>query len=92
MTNDKPGSVVTFGKQPDVAKRIRERQGATIRKVRALRGLSIQDLAEACNVTPGAVSQWENGTFSPRQALQVAIAKALDVPWSTLFGLDGEVA
>lgn len=76
----------------DPAKRIRQRQGKAIRQVREMRGMSTAELAENIGVTVGAISQWETGRFSPRQHLQVAIAKALDVPWSTIFGLDGEAA
>lgn len=61
-----------------------------MRKIRLLREKSIHDLAEAVGVTDGAVSQWETGRFTPRQEIQVRIAKALDVPWSTIFGLDAE--
>lgn len=82
--------MIRIGHEPDPRKRIRTRQGETIRKVRKLRGLSIGELAAALAVTPGAVSQWENGRFSPRQEMQVRIARALDVPWSTIFGLDAE--
>jgi transcriptional regulator with XRE-family HTH domain len=80
------------GHEPDPAKRRRQRQGALIRKLRQLREMTIADLATACGVTYGAVSQWENGRFTPRDDMQVKIAKALDVPWSTIFALDGEVA
>ena len=80
--------VIKFGTEPDPAKRIRLRQGSAIRTVRKMRGLTPQELAELVAVTPSAVSQWELGTYTPRQSVQVKIAKALDVPWSMLFGLD----
>lgn len=82
--------VIRVGHEPDPAVRIRQRQGAKIREVRALRGLSIREFAERVGVSDGAVSQWETGRFSPRQGVQVRIAQALDVPWSLLFGLDAE--
>lgn len=84
--------VIKVGVEPDVAKRIRGKQGSTIRKVRELRGLTIEELAVKVAVSPGAVSQWECGRFTPRQHLQIKLASVLDVPWSTLFGLDGEAA
>lgn len=84
--------VIKIGHEPDPATRRRQRQGATIRKVRQLRAMSIAELAAACQVTDGAVSQWETGRFTPRDDMQVRIAQALDVPWSTLFALDAEVA
>ena len=84
--------MLQVGHELDPAVRRRKRQGDLIRKVRKMRQLSIDDLAEACGVTAGAVSQWETGRFTPRQEMQVRIARALDVPWSTIFALDAEVA
>ena len=85
-------------REPDPGKRIRQKQGKLIRQVRTMRGLSVRELADAINalgvknlsVTAGAVSHWETGKASPRQVTQLAIAQVLDVPWSTLFSLDGE--
>lgn len=82
--------VMKVGREPNPAKRIRLRQGEMIRKVRTMRAMSMGDLAEKVDVTVGAVSQWETGRFTPRQDVQVRIAKALDMPWSAIFGLDGE--
>lgn len=84
--------MIQVGHEPDPSKRRRQRQGALIRKIREMREMSMADLALACGVTHGAVSQWETGRFTPRDEMQVRIAKALDVPWSTLFALDSEVA
>lgn len=72
------------------AEAIRRRQGTEIRKFRQFRSLSQSALAESVGVTKAAVSDWERGTSTPRQHLQIAIAKALEVPWSSLFGLDRE--
>jgi transcriptional regulator with XRE-family HTH domain len=83
--------VIRVGTDPaDVA--LRRRQGESIRKIRTLRGMAIVELAEQVGVSPSAVSHWENARWTPRQNQQLRIAKALDVPWSTIFGLDGEVA
>lgn len=73
---------------------IRARQGARIRAQRDLWSMSQDQLAAQLDppVTKAAVSEWENGKSSPRQTYQVQLAKALRVPWSTLFGLDGEAA
>lgn len=84
--------VLKYGREADPKKRIREERGARIRKARTLQEMSIEELAEKCEVTPGAVSHWETGRFTPRPDMQVRIAKALNVPWSFLFGLDGEAA
>lgn len=84
--------VVTFGKELDPAKRIRIQQGKEIRRIRKMRQMEIHEFAADVGVTDGAVSQWETGRFSPRPHVQVKIAAVLDVPWSSLFGLDREVA
>lgn len=84
--------VQTFGKEPDAGKRIRRTQGAKIRTARESRGLEIWQLAEAVDVSVGSISHWETGRYTPKLRHQVAIAKALDMPWSFLFGLDGEAA
>jgi transcriptional regulator with XRE-family HTH domain len=81
--------VRTIGVEQDPAKRIRQRQGGAIRSTRELRGITPEELAEQLDVTVGAVRHWETGRFTPRQTHQVAIAKALGVPWGVLFGLDG---
>lgn len=83
---------VQVGHDPDAGSRRRTRQGKAIRQVRQMRGMSVAELATACGVTQGAISHWEHGRFSPRADMQVAIARALDVPWSMIFGLDAEVA
>jgi transcriptional regulator with XRE-family HTH domain len=84
--------VTKYGREPDPKRRIRQERGDRIRKARELRGMSVVELAEKCQVTVGAVSHWETGRFTPRPEMQVRIAKAVDVPWSFLFGLDGEAA
>lgn len=84
--------VRTVGVEPDPATRIRVRQGRSIRETRELRDLTVEELAEAVAVTPGAIRHWETGRYTPRQRHQLAIARALRVPWGVLFGLDGEAA
>lgn len=71
---------------------LRQKQGTRIRTQRDFLDMSQSALAERCGVTKAAVSEWERGTSSPRQHLQVRIAEALRTPWSNLFGLDGESA
>lgn len=84
--------MVTFGKELDPATRIRKTQGREIRRIRKMRKIEIHDFAAQLGVTQGAVSQWETGRYTPRQHVQVKIATVLDVPWSSIFGLDQEVA
>lgn len=71
---------------------IRRRQGGEIRKFRQFKKLSQAVLADMVGVTKAAVSEWERGASSPRQHLQVEVARALDIPWSSIFGLDRESA
>ena len=84
--------VIKVGTEKDPGKRLRERQGKKIREARHIRKMSASALAEAVGVTESAVIHWETGRFTPRQQMQIKIARALDVPWSFLFALDGEVA
>lgn len=84
--------VTKIGIEPDPSKRIRLKQGRAIRSTRELRGISVDGLADQIEVTPGAIRHWETGRYTPKQAHQVAIARALGVPWGVLFGLDGEAA
>lgn len=84
--------VISLGRETDPAKRIRQHQGRLIRETRKLRSLSRIELAELMGVSVGAVSQWENGTTTPRQHIQAQLAKALNVPWSMIFSLDSGVA
>lgn len=71
---------------------IRANQGRKIRQFRKLHDLSQAGLGAKVNVSAAAVSEWERGLSSPRPHLQVLIAKALQAPWSVLFGLDSESA
>lgn len=70
---------------------IRSVQGATIRDARDAKSITATDLARIVGVTRAAVSSWERGESSPTDVRQLAIAEALGVPWSFIFGLD-EVA
>lgn len=84
--------IVTQTAPKTPAQAIRIRQGEDIRKFREFRTLSQSGLAEVVGVTKAAVSDWERGVSSPRPHLQVAVANALGVPWSSIFGLDRGVA
>lgn len=84
--------MLRLGSEPDPAKRIRHRQGEKIRKTRQLRQMTVADLAAQVGVHESAISHWETGRFAPRQHHQLALARALDVPHSMIFGLDAEAA
>lgn len=92
-------SVVTVGHDPDPARRLRKKQGARLREIRTeYRHLTMQQVADRMNdlegitITQQAISQWENGETTPRPHLKVAICKVLDVPPSSIWNLDAEVA
>lgn len=87
--------MTSTGGQPDLGTRIRTKQGNLIRQVRRTRNMTVADVATALTAlgyktSTAAVSQWESGIYSPRQATQLAIAHVLDVPWLSLFDLTGE--
>ena len=60
-----------------------------IRKYRAERGLTQDALAERLHVTRQAVSNWENGKNQPDLDMLEAVAAALEVEVSALFGEGG---
>ena len=57
-----------------------------IRKYRAQRGLTQDGLAEKLHVTRQAVSNWETGKNQPDLDMLEALAKALEIDVSALFG------
>lgn len=58
-----------------------------IRHWRQVAGLSKTELARACGVSQSAVSQWEDGNYSPPTLKNLAkIAKACGVELRTFFG------
>ncbi len=60
-----------------------QRIGARIREARKAKGLSQSDLAEALDVTKGAISQWETGQTDLSITRLDAIARvlAVEVEW-----------
>jgi transcriptional regulator with XRE-family HTH domain len=78
---------------PDLAEQHRRQQGDRIKAARLNAYRTQRELVTAlnaagCNVTVQALSLWERGERFPTHAAQVALAAALNVPWSTLFGPD----
>lgn len=91
--------VIRLGYELDPAKRLRQKEGATLRQIRTeFRKLSVAQVVELMNaqqgitITQQAVSQWERGDTSPRPHLKVAVCRALDVHPSSIWNLDAEVA
>lgn len=56
--------------------------GQTIKEIRKIRGISAAQLAEFCEVSPAAVSRWENGHNIPRLKYFESIISFLRVPES----------
>lgn len=81
-------AVQQIGTEPDPAKRLRTRWGASIAQVRGLRSMTRDELAEAVGVSASAVGMWERGETSPRDHHRAAVARALDVPVAVLFSVE----
>ena len=91
--------VIQLGHEPNPAKRLRQKQGKTLRQIRVdFRQLSMVQVVERMSaldgitITQQAISQWERGETTPRPHLKVAICKVLDVHPSSIWNLDAEVA
>lgn len=59
--------------------------GHRIATIRKMHDITQARLAELCNVTQVAVSQWERGQRLPRRSTQFLIADALRTSRSMLF-------
>lgn len=64
--------------------------GARVRMLRRQEDLSVADLAGAAGLSTGMLSKIENGQISPSLTSINALAKALNVPISSLFALAEE--
>lgn len=59
--------------------------GQVVREFRRLKGFGISDLAQRAELSPGMVSKIENGVISPSLGSIRALARALEVPVTSLF-------
>ena len=59
--------------------------GAEVRKLRKELDLTVAELAAAAGISTGMLSKIENGSISPSLATLHSLAKALNVPISSLF-------
>ena len=62
--------------------------GQRIAFYRKKAGLTQEDLAEKCSVTPQAVSKWENDISMPDIALIPVLARHFDTTCDDLFGME----
>lgn len=60
--------------------------GKTIRRIRELKGMTLETLAQMTNLTKGYLSRLENSEKAPPVATLFNIAKALDTRLSYIFG------
>lgn len=91
------GVVQTFGQEPDPAKRLKQRWGSRMKATRKTRGLTLEQLAAQMTdagytVTAAAISQWENGIYTPRHHLQVGWCKVTGRVHGEVFTYDDEAA
>ncbi len=68
---------------------MKETMGQIIRRLRKERNLTQEELAEQLNVTPQAVSRWENETGMPDISQVIPLANVFGVSTDLLFGKDG---
>lgn len=61
--------------------------GKTIRELRKLKNLTQEELAEAINVTPQAISKWENGNGLPDIQQLIPLATFFNVSTDTILGI-----
>ncbi len=63
--------------------------GQNIRRLRREKGLTQEELAELINVTPQAVSKWENESGLPDISQIVPLASVFGVSTDIIFSIDG---
>lgn len=86
MTHDDALTHLGVGPGTDLrALKIRRQWGSAIKAQRQLLGMTVRQLAVACDVSVQAVYKWEAGAAAPRPHVQVDIARALNVDPSILF-------
>jgi transcriptional regulator with XRE-family HTH domain len=71
--------------QPSAAGPTVEALGREIRELRRLKGMTLENLAAAANVSSGSLSQIERGNGNPSFNLLVQVAHALDVSVTRFF-------
>jgi transcriptional regulator with XRE-family HTH domain len=77
---------VTGSGAPPTRERNLERAiGAEVKALRLRNELSIADLANAANISPGMLSKIENGQISPSLGTLQSLGAALNIPLTALF-------
>ena len=65
--------------------------GERIKEIRKMKGISQEELAHMCEVSPGAVSHWENDLSRPTGTNIEKLLSALGISESTLFSPSTEI-
>lgn len=73
-------------------KRLESALGQVVREFRRRAGLGISEIARRANLSPGMVSKIENGAISPSLGSIRSLARALQVPVTSLFREFDEIA
>ena len=60
--------------------------GKNIRRIRQEKGISQWQLSQSIGLRPGTIMLIEHGTTKPSKQVVKAIAKALEVPESEIYG------
>lgn len=87
QTHPFPGAdLTTVSNAPqDGAQTLEKALGHQVRTLRRRRNLSASELGQAANISLAMVSKIENGQSSPSLSTINSLARALDVPLSSLF-------
>jgi len=93
MTNTTGQPSTSIAVAPDPGAPDTAKIGERLKAVRRARRLTLEDVAEASDITKGFLSKIERGLASASVAALLRICAALDVPLATLFASDsaGEV-
>lgn len=73
------------GAPGSVERTLEQAIGEQVRRYRKLNGLTIAELAQAADVSPGMLSKIENGQISPSLTTLQTLAGALNLPMTLLF-------
>ncbi|MCC7047422.1 MAG: helix-turn-helix transcriptional regulator [Alphaproteobacteria bacterium] len=73
-------------------RRLESALGQVVREFRRRAGLGISEIARRANLSPGMVSKIENGAISPSLSSIRSLARALQVPFTSLFREFDEIA
>jgi transcriptional regulator with XRE-family HTH domain len=85
-TTPHPGRIQRGGKSaPRADNRLESALGQVVREFRKRAAVGISELARRAGLSPGMVSKIENGAISPSLASIRALARALQVPVTSLF-------